>query len=70
MQLVKDLFISQRPDIFQAISDLGFVIYSALDHGLGEHEERMLNKELTDILETMIEAGSLKVNHNNKASFI
>lgn len=39
------------------MSELGMVIYSALDYGLGEDEERALPADLESLLEVMAEGG-------------
>lgn len=39
---------------FQAVSELGLVLYWALDFGLGESEQRTLSKEIEELLEAMV----------------
>ena len=43
--------------IFQAITELGVVIYSALDFGLREAEERQLTPGLETLLDLMTSLG-------------
>ena len=43
--------------LFQVISELGLVIYSALDFGLKEHEERTLTPGLENLLDLMTSLG-------------
>ena len=49
-------------NFFQAISDLGLVVYGALDYGLEQHEQRALSGEMENMLELMSSAGALKRN--------
>ena len=42
---------------FQVISELGLVIYSALDFGLKENEERTLTPGLENLLDLMTSLG-------------
>ena len=46
---------------FQVISELGLVIYSALDFGLKENEERTLTPGLENLLDLMTSLGECVV---------
>jgi hypothetical protein len=43
--------------MLQALSELGLVIYTALDFGLGEDQERALSEDLETLLDTMASEG-------------
>ena len=45
--------------IFQAVAELGVVVFNALDYGLKEDEERQLSPALENILDLMTSAGEL-----------
>ena len=45
--------------LFQAVAELGVVVFNALDYGLKEDEERQLSPALENILDLMTSAGEL-----------
>ena len=51
------LFTTTMNFLFQAITELGVVIYSALDFGLKEAEERQLTPGLETLLDLMTSLG-------------
>jgi spire-like protein len=44
---------------FQAAVQIGLVIYTALDYGLREDEERQLSPQMEKLLDLMTSAGGL-----------
>ena len=42
---------------FQALSEIGLVIFTALDYGLGEDQERALSDNLETLLELLASEG-------------
>ena len=43
--------------ILQALSEVGLVIFTALDYGLGEDQERALSDDLENLLELLASEG-------------
>jgi hypothetical protein len=43
--------------IFQAVVQIGLIIYTTLDFGLGEDEERQLSPQMERLLDLMTSAG-------------
>ena len=47
------------------MSEIGLVIFTALDYGLGEDQERALSDDLEDLLELLASEGKIKlINYN------
>ena len=49
---------------FQALSEIGLVIFTALDFGLGQDQERALSEDLENLLELLASEGQYRKRDN------
>ena len=47
--------------LFQTVAELGVVIFTALDYGLKDDEERQLSPALENVIDLMTSAGNVKM---------
>ena len=61
-------FLLNFPFFFQTVAELGVVIFTALDYGLKDEEERQLSPALENVIDLMTSAGEQPVRSGKQSA--